>query len=325
MNAEKSIDVFHIDFAPYQERLTRIAKSFPAASRHLLFDYLDQRVFPLARKSTASHGRSMQPYWMYLPFWILHTDMEDRNQEQQTRELVPDLVWAQLCLFLVFRLQDDVFDGTAERASLIFPANLFFSEAVRVLGVHFPFAHPFWRLFHRTVRHSSDAMIATRRIEETFDASATAHARGLKAINSVLLLSAFAASLSAGAVPPLGSIRAFGDALGIAGQLLDDLHDVNEDLDQGRINHAARLILHNAGAHSFEEIRSIIEESGYEPVAERISRLYRTAERAANTFPGDCPRRYVRYCATWMEQTVRNHGLIGLTRVSPETPPAWEF
>jgi hypothetical protein len=176
------------------------------------------------------------PYWVLLPGWL------------GDAESLEDILWAQYLLFLAVRVQDDLYDGQAAGSPLIYAANLLFVEADRTLDDRFAGD----AAIRRVVRHSIET--TTRAIVEVDARQRTpagfgrddlpAYAR----VAEVFKVGATAACMKLRRSGELTAVGRYCDALAIAGQILDDLSDVEEDLRDGRLNFASTVLLGEDGA-----------------------------------------------------------------------------
>jgi hypothetical protein len=295
------------DAFSYRRRLNTFTRRLPANLRRVFSSYLERRSLSGTLSFRSAEGKYTQPFWMYLPFWITDGARNVAAIDTVRHAAVGDLLWAQTCLFYVFRLQDDVFDDPAMPSELMFVANIFLDEAIAVFSRYFAAAHPFWDVFHTALRGSSEAMIALRVAEREPDHPLPSHSRCIRAINAILLLSSHAASALLPHPMNPRHIDAYGGAMGQAGQLIDDLTDLDEDLRSGRINLAARMIAWKEFPGSVEERREAILSADRTQVILRIISHYRKASRAAGHFANPGPELYARQCIEWTKQSMRSN------------------
>jgi hypothetical protein len=300
--------------------LSDFQRRLPPRLRRVLSAYLDRHTGADAVSSQAPDGRYIQPYWMYLPFWIL-SDTGARRAKRHRPDIAAELVWAQLCLFYVFRLQDDVFDDPGRPAELLFVANAFLDEASATFRAHFHAEHPFWRTYRQVLRRSSDGMIAVRE-HERGGGTAASHAHAIRAVNGILLLGAHAAASMASAPIAARDIDAYGGAMGLGGQLIDDLTDLQDDLQEGRLNLAARIMCEQAG------IAPQMDPDGTQrldrsAVARRIRALYRTAGRIGGRIAQAGPSDYAQECILWLDRALIADGAGLFHDSASQRPRPW--
>lgn len=208
-------------------RTRRLVRSWPAATQAVAAGYFRTR--PLRR------ARSEAPYWLLLPRWL------NARLCVHTREALDDILWAQYCLFAFVRLQDDVVDGQATSARLVFVANEFLVESERTFWRHVPDAS-FWTLFRASLAETSRGILETAAMQRRPRAGHEPLLACAARVAAVFRVGSAAVCLPAGARADFARVVRFVHHASIAGQLVDDFEDVAEDLADGRLNAAARLI-----------------------------------------------------------------------------------
>ena len=166
----------------------------------------------------------------------------DRND----RTSLEDILFAQCCLFLTVRIHDDLIDGQSRESWLILAGDDLLIEAQEQLARHIEDA-AYWSLFRRAVRKTLHGIAEVDRLQ-TQPSGMPASARRLyadvAAILSVGVGAVFARTGRLAEYPMFE--RLFAD-LAIASQVLDDLEDVEEDAQRGRLNVAATIASVHAG------------------------------------------------------------------------------
>ena len=146
------------------------------------------------------------------------------------------------CLFLTIRIHDDLLDDQARGSWLIPAADELLIEAQDQLARHIDDT-AFWSLFRRAARKTLHGIAEVDRLQ-TQTAGMPASARRLyadvAAILSVGVGAVFARTGRLAEYPMFE--RLFAD-LAIASQVLDDLEDVEEDAERGRLNVAATTLI----------------------------------------------------------------------------------
>ena len=156
---------------------------------------------------------------------------------------VEDVLWAQFCLFLFVRMQDDVFDGQAADKRLIYAADQFLVEAERTFGRHFARGSRLWSLFHQALETSTRAIL---RVDEMQSAPRGRPEDLLEAyaeVAAIFKVATAAVCLKTGRPGDIVALSRFADEMAMAGQILDDLEDVEEDLRRRRFNYVAKSLL----------------------------------------------------------------------------------
>src|SRR3970040_1869538 len=63
---------------------------------------------------SARHATKIQgPYWILLPCWLLDLYQRQDMRPRWKTDFLSDITWAQYCLVLSIRIQDDLLDGQA--------------------------------------------------------------------------------------------------------------------------------------------------------------------------------------------------------------------
>ncbi len=190
--------------------------------------------------------------------------------------MLADLLWAQYCLFMFVRLQDDLYDGHVHEPSLIYLADQYLIECQRTLGSHFPRSARFWELFYEGVETTTRAILRVDALERHPHRRGRELAAGYAEVASVLKVGAAAACLKFGRPGELATVSRFADAMAVAGQIVDDLEDVADDLGRGRFNYVAQLLLDGRRADPTQASRLIAAELLVRNGLSRVMRVART-------------------------------------------------
>jgi hypothetical protein len=218
-----------IDFG---DRAAALVRSWPRTSAIHVRDYVRRHAVHPARPTRR------QPIWLLLPIW-LHERFTPRRAPFRSRQFLADVLWAQFCLFLFIRIQDDVLDGqTAPR--MLFVADEFLLESQRVFST-MPLP-----AFHAVVSASLSATI-----RGILRANALQRGAGLvrrqwvvyAQVGSIFKVASAAVCRAGLHEREFAAVSRFLDHVAIADQILDDLRDLDEDLRDRRINAAARWLL----------------------------------------------------------------------------------
>lgn len=219
-------------------RETSLCRKWPAMIRD---DFLRFRRSFHERRPAPSGVK--QPYWMLMPQWLWTSFNEHKKSPRAGPRFLHDILWAQHCLFMVLRLQDDLFDGEVAPHSLIYASDLFLLECDRVLGRHFRQSPEFEiakRGFLRKTIHGIVEADALQSFPGNGYRSLPAEYRRQCAL---FKLGSFAVCLKAGRMKLFPRVSAYCDQMAVVGQILDDVIDIREDFNRGRLNYAASLIL----------------------------------------------------------------------------------
>ena len=198
------------------------------------------RAYFLSNGDRTNRSRSADHhYWLHLPRWLL------ARAGSRDPTLLDDILWGQYCLFLFIRIQDDVLDRQAPSARLLFVANEFLLEAERTFAR--TVGHrAFSEYFRGTIADSSRAILAADALQRRRVASVAALTATYRRVSAVFKAGSAAVCLAHDDPAALAHVERFADDLAVAGQLIDDLEDMEADLDDGRLNAAARLLAPDA-------------------------------------------------------------------------------
>jgi len=156
---------------------------------------------------------------------------------------VNDILWGQYCLFLCIKIHDDLYDRHTNRPSLIYAGDEFLLKANRVFSLHFRASSSFWDFFYSSLRESLRAIVALN------DLQLSGNARGAELLKyytkeySLCKIGSYAICLQGRRSADFSQVSAFSDEMAVIGQVVDDLQDIKEDIEDGRLNYAAGFLL----------------------------------------------------------------------------------
>ncbi len=214
-----------------------------------------------------------QPYWLLFPAWLArkYGRMSSNRLDKGT---LNDILWGQYCVFLAVRIKDDLFDGQTSASCLLGAADHFLAEGCKVFSRHVPNENRFWDFFSGYLKETSVAIIEVDAMQRRRRVSLTQMRDGHARVSSIFKIGAAAVCCLANHPDHMNCISEAFDKLAVAGQILDDFQDIDEDFRQGRLNYAARFIL---GASRQAAMR---REDALHHIAERL--LY--SDSAARLF-----------------------------------------
>jgi hypothetical protein len=167
-----------------------------------------------------------------------------------------------------------LYDEQGITSKLFFAADLFLTEAFATFHKHLGQSPKFWDTCADSIQESIlafwevDAM--QKRQQVSFKEMRSGHAR----IASIFKIASAAVCYLAGRRHDYSIVETALDELAIAGQILDDFQDMDEDIKQGRLNYAARFILGSSaktGAKSGDASSLVAERILY---SDRVARLF---------------------------------------------------
>jgi hypothetical protein len=212
------------------QRTHAFARTWPAATRGTA----------AAASTPSSTGDGVaalgHQHWLMLPGWLAAHFGSPRPP------VLRDIVWAQYCLFAFVRMQDDVLDQQAASPRLLLVAHEFLVESERAFARHVR-DRRFWQFYRESLLTTSRGILEADTLQRRPGDRVEALLRTYAAIGAIFKVGSAAVCLPRGAQAELDAVGQFADHIAAADQLLDDLEDLGEDLRDGRLNAAARLLI----------------------------------------------------------------------------------
>ncbi|HEX2444162.1 MAG TPA: hypothetical protein VHJ77_09485 [Vicinamibacterales bacterium] len=215
-------------------RTRAFVRSTPAATRAAANGYL--RTQGNGRRASAR----TEPYWLFLPRWLAGKFDAPRPR------VVDDFVWGQYCLFAYVRMRDDVLDRQTANPRLVFAADGFLVEAERAFARHVR-DEAFWAFFRQALERTAHGILEADALQRRTNGSVRPLCAAYARVSAIFKVGSAAICLPANRRAAFARVERFADHLAVAGQLLDDLEDVHEDLSDGRCNAAAKLLTPGVG------------------------------------------------------------------------------
>lgn len=247
--------------------------SWPPAMRQVFYRYIRRFYRETDRRVDSEDTVRTQPYWLLFPAWLVRKYAEKRPN-CVGEKLLNDILWGQYCVFLAVRIKDDLFDGQTSASSLLGAADHFSAEACSVFSRHIGNRNRFWDMFSGHLKETSLAIIEVDAMQRRRRVSLTQLREGHARVSSIFKIGSAAVCCLAEHPEHMKHVSDAFDHLAVAGQILDDFQDIDEDYRQGRLNYAARFIL---GASRQTSLR---REDALHAIAERL--LY--SDSAARLF-----------------------------------------
>ncbi len=270
------------------ERMAEFTAAQSPALREAIRPYLRRLRTYLDFEAEVDSAGRLGPYWAVIPAAV-YTAAHDRRRPAPLRQRqLRGILWAQTCIFLALRLQDDVYDGQAANRNGIFAATLFYSEAAATFRTLFESRAPFWRNYEMLIVASCESIARIADAGRNFRSSPSRLPRLYAGTNSALRIGVQAACELSGRPRLASPLAECCDALAVAWQMIDDLEDMLEDLERGMLNYAARTILgplsrSNAGTAGLadELILRILTGNPHEKVLDTAASYFARAEGIA--------------------------------------------
>jgi hypothetical protein len=193
------------------------------------------------RPPCAWGGTAAEPYWKELPRWLAEREGNGRNTVSP--EFLDTVLWAQSCLFYAVRLQDDLLDGEIPRSPLTVAPLLFLTEAQRAFSSVIGSEAVFWEGYRLAISTTVAGITRAAEMQRIPAARADDLLDAYGCVDAVLSVASSAVCEQLGAVEDIRHVNDFVGELGKVLLALDDAEDIGEDLADGRLNYAARVVL----------------------------------------------------------------------------------
>ena len=215
-------------------------------------------------------------YWLLISGWL--AESLGLATSAAGRTLLAELEWIQYCVYGVFRVQDDLVDGETADPRLAVEANHLMVEAAARAARRFAGDSPFWSVFRATIGATSRAIVRLDRIQRTAQRRAHVELELYAELAACLKIAAAGVALASGREADWRQrISPALDRIAVAAQVLDDLHDLRDDLADGRVNYAAWYLGRPGLGASPEEIEAAVAASLLD--GSRLSRLFESLDR----------------------------------------------
>ncbi len=223
------------------ERLERFLGTWEPFLARRFFQY-DRLLRSKVHRAPSVWGEGESgPYWRELPRWL--AGRSGNGGSAVSPDFLDTILWGQHCLFYAVRLQDDMLDGELSRSPLTMAPLLLLSEAEQAFSSAIDAKRQFWVHYRRAL---GTTVAGITRVAE-LQRSPAAHADDLLdaygCVDAVLSVASSAVCEQMGRAEEVPHINDFVRELGKVLLALDDAEDIGEDLADGRLNYAARVVL----------------------------------------------------------------------------------
>lgn len=210
-----------------------------------LLGYLQAKSRLGALLSGEKEGLTGLPFWYHLPGWLAnyYASTSDSYREEVPLDFVQDVLWAQYCIYCYIRIQDDVCDGQLNKPSYLFYGNRFLIETQKILTRHFTISDQLWVLYHELLVRTSMGILAGEAKQLNPDSPPEELLTNYCEAGAIFNLGAAATCYKYHRMDVYQSITEYTADMTIAGQIVDDILDVEEDLRNGKYNFATKMIL----------------------------------------------------------------------------------
>jgi hypothetical protein len=229
----------------FEPRVEKTIRSWPALTKNAVRSYLRLQRGRTTPQKMLDRRVTDQPYWILMPFWLAERFARN-NGRTISRRCMDDILWAQYCLFLFIRMQDDLFDTHTPCLPLIYASDSFLFEAERIFARYFPRNSPFWKIYIRCIEATIFAVASADGLEGRPVRSNAKLLSDYGNTSTICNVAAAAVCLKAGKGKTFPRVELFSKELMMAGAIVDDLLDMEEDLARGRFNYAVPFFLPRA-------------------------------------------------------------------------------
>ncbi|MFQ5798287.1 MAG: hypothetical protein ACE5H0_06285 [Bacteroidota bacterium] len=255
------------------------------------------------RKQVARRDRNARvhndPYWISLPSWLLAAYRRERTGEIGGTKFLNDILWAQYCLFLSVRIQDDLFDRQADSLSLIFVSDQFQVEAELAFSHYFGRKSTFWDVYRNCLQSTTRAIIRVETLQRTPRANPETLLGEYAKVSAIFKVGSAALCDRFHRMNDFSHIARFADEMAIAAQILDDLQDISEDLQRKRFNYVASNLLRSRfkktmrSQHLKQIVRNLLYNHALDNVFTEVQHHLKLAQQAIEPLGITAAKKYV--------------------------------
>lgn len=226
----------------FGSRVEETIRSWPSSTKYAVQRYLHLQGKKTRLAEKLDSRINDQSYWILLPFWLAER-FARKNVRIFSRRFMDDILWAQYCLFVFIRIQDDLFDRHTTCLPLIYAADGFLFEADRIFLQYFPKTSPFWKIYLNCIEKTIFAIASADDLECRSKRSNKLLLSYYGSTSAICNIATAAVCLKAGKMKNLSRITLFSKEIMMAGAIVDDILDMKEDLERGRFNYAVSYFL----------------------------------------------------------------------------------
>jgi hypothetical protein len=204
-------------------------------------------------------------------------------------------------------MRDDLFDRQWNDRSISAAADLLESEAEAALSSHFPSRDPFWRIYRGCLRSTATGIARVDSLQRSKTSRPSELLAAYSRVNSLFCIAPAAVCRRTGRPRSFSAARSFSDQYSAAAQVLDDLADIREDLDRGRMNYAAAVAIGTARrrVRAHRRLRlveeGLIEDRAGVALLDQASRRFDDAFRAIASLGSPSADAYAAGCRRAMK------------------------
>jgi hypothetical protein len=208
--------------------------------------------------------------WFLAPKWLAAVYPKRISPTYADSSFLEDIIQAQSCLFLAFRMHDDLFDQHEGCLGLIWYGDELLFESQRLLVRHFSSESRFWDFYHRSVIKAIRTVQRINRFQADSHAVFSQSHRYYSELNEVFKIATYAFCLRNRRMKDFQQLSVCLDFLAIVEQMLDDFEDIIDDFNHGRFNSVARFILNAGGSRHKKPLDRMAHNLLYTDVSTRL-------------------------------------------------------
>jgi len=220
----------------------RFVREQPPGIRAFLEAYFGALESRFRSYRNAPYPWTSLPSWRVLPLMLAERYRRDSGRAPLPAGLLRDIRWGQYCLYLFTRFQDDCFDGQSTAPVSIYAADQCLFEAERVFSRHIPKKSWFWPVYNDSLRITTQSIVEVDRLQQNKDTRPEQLLDGYARVGEILKAGSAAVCATMGQKIAFHPASLFSDEMAKAGQIMDDLQDLGEDLGRSRYNYMAAVI-----------------------------------------------------------------------------------
>ena len=196
----------------------------------------------LKKRHRRAHTPHKAPYWLQLPIWLQRRYRQEGRWRGVPRGALQTILHGQLALFQCIREQDDLFDGQARDLEMIYAADLHLLDSRRCFAKLFPKEQRFWREYWRCVEETVRGIVEVDRKQRRRGRMTLSSVGDYARVGAIFRVSSAAVCLLAKRESDYRMVRAYCNEMAMAGQISDDMQDIQEDKARGRHNVAGNTL-----------------------------------------------------------------------------------
>jgi hypothetical protein len=224
-------------------RLHAFVRTWPRWQAHAFAKYRHAAGFA-GRRFREDHSIARDGlFWWSLPGWLFDSFTSRKNKRSVPPGLFDDVMWGQYCLFLFLRIQDDTCDGSTKERSLLYTGNEFLLEAERAFAKHFDRLSPFWRFYRKRLQQTFRAGVEIERLQQNSRTNPSELIRAYANVGHAFAVAPAALCTLLGPDKTTRRVLKFTEEMTVAGQIMDDLEDIHEDLKRDRYNYCTLVLM----------------------------------------------------------------------------------